>query len=179
MNANGLPWPIPTSVLHFKSGVNQFVRLVFCLLPLEIWAILEGISGDFYGENFLSLLRQFTMILTAWSSTFAVFGDETIRPLGTSSVSAPTTPTLYSMAGGLKLSAASPGGQPNLYVQNPLLSGSANAGGFSGQIPLNSPMGPAPPPVAVPSVPSTPITAHSNAYAVCKTPMLLMWTRAM
>ncbi|MGA2031996.1 MAG: S8 family serine peptidase [Thermoguttaceae bacterium] len=114
-----------------------------------------------------SFLRQFAVLLAASVCTHAAFGAETIQPLGTSLVSPPSSPTLYSMAGGLKLSAASAGGSVNLlYVQNPAISGAVHSGVLNGQVPLNSPGAPAPPAVAAPSAPSTAITAHSNIYDI-------------
>ena len=118
-------------------------------------------------KSLFSILRQFAILLAASISNLAVFGAETIQPLATTSVSPPTSPTLYSMAGGLKLSAASAGGSMNfLSVQNLPLSGTVNSGAFNGLTALNAPGAPAPLPVAAPSVPSTPITAQSNIYDI-------------
>ena len=115
----------------------------------------------------LRMPRLLAILLAACFFAHSALGAVPIQPLGTPSVPSPTSPTLHSIIGGLKLSAASAGGSLNLlYVQNPLLSAQVNSGVFSGQTATNSPSGPAPLPVAAPNVPSTPITARNNIYDV-------------
>jgi subtilisin family serine protease len=118
-------------------------------------------------KRVFSSLRPLAILWAACVLARVVCGAESIQPLGTSSLSPPNGPTLYSMAGGLKLPAASPGGAANLlYLQGPSISGTVSSGVFSGQTALNSPAAPAPLPVAAPGVPATPITAHSSIYDV-------------
>ncbi|MGO9111357.1 MAG: S8 family serine peptidase [Thermoguttaceae bacterium] len=115
----------------------------------------------------LLFLREFAILSAACLSTRAVFAAETMQPLGAPSISQPTSLSLYSMAGGLKLSAASTGGGVNLlYVPVSSISGPVSSGILNGQAPLNSPGAPAPLPVATPSAASMPITAQSNIYDV-------------
>src|SRR5271157_1493868 len=113
-------------------------------------------------------LKLLAILMAACLSTRAAFAAGAIQLLGDSPVLPPTGPSLYySMAGGLKLSAASAGGSANLlYLQTLSISNAVNSGVLSGQTPLNSPGAPAPLPVAAPGVASTPITARSNIYDI-------------
>ncbi len=113
------------------------------------------------------VLRLLAIVLAACVWVRAAVGAVPIQSLGSSSVPSPASPTLYSIAGGLKLSAASAGGSLDLlYLQNPSISGAVNSGVLSGQTARNSPSGPAPLPVAASSAAVTPITANSNIYDI-------------
>src|SRR5271166_4025042 len=93
--------------------------------------------------------RLYALILVAWFPVHAVFAAETIQSLGTPPITQPTTLSLYSMSGGLKLSANSVGSSTNLlYATYPPGPSPVNSGGFGGKTPLNALGAPAPAPVA-------------------------------
>ena len=114
-------------------------------------------DGPIMKTKLFSTLRSLAMLLVLFGWSIANLAAQTIQPLASTSLSPVGGASLYSLGSGLKLSAVSAGGAPNLlYSQCSTVSG--------GQATLNSPV--ALPPLPGSTTRSTPITAQSNIYDV-------------